>query len=195
MAKSADDGTQEISEQALKQLQEMYKALFETSSQGIIITDKGTKEIVYVNPALCEMLGYDSDKLTGMAVDNSSPEGKLESLLSEFYRIATKEEQSPESVFYSGKDGEDTQFNIFVNTTLNINGKEYYIGNFTDYGIGRIPICASCKNIADRSIPGKETWVQLEGYLGRIFGMDFTHSICPTCTDKLYPELDDDKQE
>ncbi len=51
---------------------------------------------------------------------------------------------------------------------------------------GIIPICCSCKNIRD----DKGYWNQIESYLKEHSDADFSHSICPKCAKKLYPELD-----
>lgn len=50
---------------------------------------------------------------------------------------------------------------------------------------GYIPICASCKKIRD----DKGFWQGVEYYVSRHSEADFTHSICPECSDRLYPEL------
>ncbi len=50
---------------------------------------------------------------------------------------------------------------------------------------GLLPICASCKNIRD----DKGYWNQLEVYIRDRSEADFTHSICPDCVKKLYPNL------
>ncbi len=50
---------------------------------------------------------------------------------------------------------------------------------------GLLPICAKCKNI--RTDDGY--WMQVESYLRDYSGLNFTHSICPECVRKLYPEL------
>ena len=49
---------------------------------------------------------------------------------------------------------------------------------------GFLPICASCKKIRD----DQGYWNQLESYLHEHTDMDFTHSICPDCSKKLYAE-------
>jgi len=55
---------------------------------------------------------------------------------------------------------------------------------------GLIPICASCKKIRD----DKGYWSKLEKYITERSDAEFTHSICPECRNKLYPELTfDDK--
>ena len=50
---------------------------------------------------------------------------------------------------------------------------------------GMLPICASCKKIRDDS----GYWNQIEIYLKNHSDAEFTHSICPECRHKLYPEL------
>jgi PAS domain S-box-containing protein len=50
---------------------------------------------------------------------------------------------------------------------------------------GLLPICSSCKKIRDDS----GYWEQIEVYIKDHSEADFSHSICPECTEKLYPEL------
>lgn len=50
---------------------------------------------------------------------------------------------------------------------------------------GIIPICASCKMIRDK----RGEWNHLEDYIDQHSEATFTHGICPNCTTKLYPEL------
>ncbi len=51
---------------------------------------------------------------------------------------------------------------------------------------GLIPICAWCKNIRD----DKGYWNQIEAYIKEHSDADFSHSICPKCLKKIYPNLD-----
>ncbi|MBI5558695.1 MAG: response regulator [Deltaproteobacteria bacterium] len=55
---------------------------------------------------------------------------------------------------------------------------------------GFLPICSSCKKIRD----DKGYWQQIEAYLGKHSGAEFSHSICPECAKKLYPELQEKKE-
>ena len=50
---------------------------------------------------------------------------------------------------------------------------------------GIVPICSSCKKIRD----DQGYWNQVEVYVSEHTEADFTHSICPDCTQKLYPEI------
>jgi PAS domain S-box-containing protein len=51
---------------------------------------------------------------------------------------------------------------------------------------GLLPICANCKRIRDKN--GR--WEQIESYIRERSEADFSHSICPDCASKLYPEYD-----
>ncbi len=53
-------------------------------------------------------------------------------------------------------------------------------------GSGLIPICSSCKKIRD----DKGYWNQIESYIESHSEADFSHSICPECAKKLYPDFD-----
>lgn len=48
---------------------------------------------------------------------------------------------------------------------------------------GLLPICASCKKIRD----DQGYWNQIESYIGSHSNAEFSHSICPDCLKKLYP--------
>lgn len=47
------------------------------------------------------------------------------------------------------------------------------------------PICSHCKNINTCD----DNWQSIENYLYEHAGVEFTHTICPDCMDKLYPEI------
>ncbi|UCF90409.1 MAG: PAS domain-containing protein [Desulfobacterales bacterium] len=51
---------------------------------------------------------------------------------------------------------------------------------------GLLPICASCKKIRD----DKGYWNQIEAYIRDRSDAEFSHSICPECAKKLYPDLE-----
>ena len=50
---------------------------------------------------------------------------------------------------------------------------------------GMLPICASCKKIRD----DKGYWNQLELYISEHSSAEFSHGICPECSEKLYSEF------
>jgi hypothetical protein len=50
---------------------------------------------------------------------------------------------------------------------------------------GLLPICASCKNIRD----DQGYWTQMEAYISEHSEAEFSHSMCPPCAQRLYPEV------
>ncbi|MEI6466689.1 MAG: response regulator transcription factor [Verrucomicrobiota bacterium] len=54
-----------------------------------------------------------------------------------------------------------------------------------------LPICAYCKKIRD----DQNYWQQLEGFISERTGVDFSHSVCPDCYQRvLVPEIESLKQ-
>jgi hypothetical protein len=51
---------------------------------------------------------------------------------------------------------------------------------------GILPICSSCKKIRDE----EGYWKQVEVYIHEHADVDFTHSMCPACTQKFMQSLD-----
>ena len=56
---------------------------------------------------------------------------------------------------------------------------------------GLLPICPSCKKIRDDN----GYWNQIESYIKTHSEAEFSHSICPECAKKLYPDVDLYKKE
>jgi PAS domain-containing protein len=48
-----------------------------------------------------------------------------------------------------------------------------------------LPICASCKKIRNE----KDFWEEVETYISRNVDVDFTHSLCEECEERLYPDV------
>jgi len=51
---------------------------------------------------------------------------------------------------------------------------------------GLLPICASCKKIRD----DKGYWNQIEAYISQHSEAQFSHSVCPECFQKMYPDIE-----
>ena len=54
---------------------------------------------------------------------------------------------------------------------------------------GFLPICAECKQIRDED----GSWDRIDVYIQNHTNAEFTYSICPECTKRLYPEFHEDK--
>ncbi len=53
---------------------------------------------------------------------------------------------------------------------------------------GLLPICSFCKKIRN----DKGYWLQVEQYISQHSEAKFTHSLCPACIKKHYPEIGED---
>lgn len=53
---------------------------------------------------------------------------------------------------------------------------------------GLLPICAACKKVRD----DRGYWEQIETYLSDRSELEFSHGICPSCFERLYPEGHDE---
>ncbi len=51
---------------------------------------------------------------------------------------------------------------------------------------GILPICMMCKNVRD----DKGYWKQIEAFIEANTDVGFSHSICPECAEKHYPDMD-----
>jgi PAS domain S-box-containing protein len=47
-----------------------------------------------------------------------------------------------------------------------------------------MPICASCKKIKKEG----DKWEAVEDYIHKLSGVELTHTVCPICQRKLYPD-------
>jgi DNA-binding response OmpR family regulator len=56
---------------------------------------------------------------------------------------------------------------------------------------GLLPVCSNCKKIRTTNLDPNQpnSWVSLEAYLHEHTAVEVTHSICPECMVKLYPDL------
>lgn len=55
---------------------------------------------------------------------------------------------------------------------------------------GILPICASCKKVRD----DKGYWFQVEEYIRDHSEAEFSHSLCPECARKVWPEMPDEME-
>jgi len=118
-------------ETAVQEREERIKAILDGSPDGIGVADNHTKRFVYVNPALCKMLGYDADELVGAGIDKIHPAEQLRYAISEFEAQARGDKSLAEGLPCLRKDG--SVFYADVNTTgASVDGRTCNIGFFRD---------------------------------------------------------------
>ena len=55
-----------LAEDQLREREEQYRSVFESTSDGLIINDPETGRVVHANPAVCRMHGYTYDEFVGL---------------------------------------------------------------------------------------------------------------------------------
>jgi len=188
----------------------VYDAI-DSAGAGMIITDPSCR-ITYVNPAFLRMFEY-SQKVEVLGHDAADFFASKEvKSLSDVRAIIDLTQAATEEFTVLRKDG--TKFYVEVscsnvaNDRGNVSGR---MASFVDITQrkhmeleretlvaqlqsalakvktlrGLVPICASCKNIRD----DKGFWHQVEAYVHDHSDAVFSHSLCPDCASKLYPNL------
>ena len=118
-------------EEELRESEEKYRTLFSTSVEGILIAEIETRNIKYVNPAICQMLGYSEKELKTMGIAAIHPKEALQSVLSKFQNLARGIYSPTTNVPCLRKDG--TIFYADINNTnIVIDGRKCAAGFFHD---------------------------------------------------------------
>jgi PAS domain S-box-containing protein len=195
-------------------LLQRYEFLTKYANDIILLTDRNLK-IIDANNRAFESYGYHRDELIGMDVRNlRSPEER--SLLEGVFKQLDEQKGLFIQTVHQRKDG--TRFPIEASLRLiEVEGERFYQSIIRDITrrkqaeaerekligelqealaqvktlSGLVPICASCKKIRDDS----GYWNQIELYIEKHSTAEFSHSICPECARKLYPQLYDDEKE
>jgi len=203
-----------IRKQAAKKLQESEKfmnSLLENSRTPILVVNPDTS-IRYVNPTLTKLTGYSIEELKGQKIpypwwiEGDSRSG-VEKEKKEYMFKGTRRFEK----LFRKKDG--SEFWVEINTApVYFDGEiKYSLTQWVDITErkraeeernrlvselrhalsevrilgGLLPICSSCKKIRD----DKGYWNQIESYIRDHSEAEFSHSICPECVKKLYPDL------
>ncbi|MGD0595952.1 MAG: PAS domain S-box protein [Sedimentisphaerales bacterium] len=118
-------------EDALRESEARYKAIFNYATEGIVVTDIETKQHRYANPAFCRMFGYTAEQLQQMAVYDIHPKEYIPSVIAEFEAQARGEKTLAQNVPCLHKNG--TVFYADIDTTcVVIDQRPCNVGLFTD---------------------------------------------------------------
>lgn len=118
-------------EQALRESEHRYKALFESASEGIFVADIKTKQFKYANPAVCGMFGYTAEEITQMSINDIHPKECLAEVKRDFGAKARGEREITRNMPCLRKDG--SVFYADINTaTVLIDNRPSLVGFFAD---------------------------------------------------------------
>jgi PAS domain S-box len=196
-------------EEALQASETRYRRLFETAQDGILILNEETGQIDDVNPFLKDMLGYTHEEFMGKKLWEIGAFKNTEATKAALAELQHKGYVRYEDLPLTTKDGREIDVEFVSNVYL-VNRHKVIQCNIRDITkrklveeererlilelrealsqvkllSGLLPICTRCKKIRN----DKGYWEQIETYIRDHSEADFSHSFCPECAEKLYPE-------
>jgi len=196
-------------ETALRESEEKHRNLVERANDGIVIVMDGL--IKFVNTQIEKISGYSREELIGRPfADYIDPDERSRIADNYVRRLSGENIESIYETAVRHKDGAkvEVEFNSGI---IPYEGREalmVFIRDITERRrvqeererliselqnaladvkklSGLLPICSSCKKIRD----DKGYWNQIESYIRDHSEAQFSHSICPECVKKLYPDI------
>ncbi len=204
-------------DEALRLSEERYRMLVESIPYGILEMDTEGR-ILFVNPAHTRMYGYSLEEIRTLTVfdliaDESHREWLRKDLAEHIIQpmpIASIVDRGiakdghnfwvqVDSIFKRDAQGATIGFvSVISDITQRKQAeeeREKLIVELQDALSqiktlhGLLPICASCKKIRDDA----GYWNNIESYISERSDAAFTHSICPDCARRIYPELHEEE--
>ncbi|MGD2034529.1 MAG: PAS domain S-box protein, partial [Bacteroidales bacterium] len=115
----------------LEKSEERYRAVFNGASEGILIADKNTQKILYVNQTICTMLGYNKNELKNLGIKGLHPSDKLAATNKRFWENAYKKKAAIHSIPCIKRDKSIIYTDISSFPAL-IDNRESTVAFFTD---------------------------------------------------------------
>jgi PAS domain S-box-containing protein len=118
-------------EEALRESEMQYRAIFEGVAEGILVADVEMKRFRYTNPAMCEMLGYTEEELMQLSVEDIHPKDSLDFIIAEFEALARDEKKLAQNIPCLRKDGSVFYADVLTAVAM-LDGRRCNIGFFSD---------------------------------------------------------------
>jgi PAS domain S-box-containing protein len=204
-------------EEALKQSEEKYRTILENIEEGYYEVDIAGN-FTFFNDSTYRILGYPKEGLIGINDRQYTDQENAKRLFQAYnkvYRTGMPDKGYDYEIIR--KDGTKRYIEVSIALQKDSSGKTIgfkgIVRDITERKwaeeereklirdlqetlskvktlSGMLPICSSCKKIRD----DKGYWKQIEVYIRDHSETEFTHSICPECFKKLYPDFDDEEQ-
>lgn len=205
-------------ETAIKESETKFRRVAESAKDAIITADR-TGKIAFCNSAAAKMFGHSAKDLIGQPISILMPQRFREAHERGMARVVASGESrlinETVELFGITKDGHEFPIELSL-SSWESGSEKFYTGMIRDISerklhekelnqligslkeslaqvrqlSGMLPICASCKKIRD----DKGYWNQIEEYIRHHSEAEFSHGICPDCSQKLYPEYHRQKQ-
>ncbi len=118
-------------EKALKASEKQFRAFVENSVDGVLVTDAETHRVVYVNPSICNLLGYSRQEMAKMTVAQIYPVHELEAVEKQFEDLAKGRKSMAVAVPCRRKEGTTVYVDIAA-SPFKLDGRYYVVGFFRD---------------------------------------------------------------
>lgn len=193
----------------VKTQEEKFSKAFHSSPYAIMLTRLSDGQIIEVNDGFLNITGYQYAEIMGKTTvglqfwDKEEDRVVAVNELSKIGKVKGREFQ------FRKKSGEMIT-GLFSAEIIPINNQEFVLSSISDITerkraevereklirelqealtsvkqlSGMLPICASCKKIRD----DKGYWTQIEAYIRDHSEAEFSHSLCPECMKRLYPD-------
>jgi diguanylate cyclase (GGDEF)-like protein/PAS domain S-box-containing protein len=109
----------------------IYQVIFNGSRDGILIADTVNRHFHHANPAICELLGYRTEELMQMGVEDIHPLAEMPNVRAAFARSLRGEVQEPVELPVQRKDGSIFPAEI-SSTPIQLGDQAYMVGIFRD---------------------------------------------------------------
>lgn len=195
-------------QKALKDSEQLYYALFEKNTSMILLVNPEDGRIVNANPAASSFYGYNRQQFTKMKIQDLSELAQPE--VDQMLSFVQRGESNHFHFQHRLADGEVRDVEVFAGP-IRVGGNLLICSIVHDISVRRrveqekeilieelqgaikeiktlrgiLPICAHCKKIRDDS----GYWNQIESYINQHSEASFSHGICPSCIEKLYPDI------
>ncbi len=121
----------ERADEALKESEAKYRALFETAAEGILVAEVETRSITYSNTAASKMFGYNAEEFSRLEISKLHPRESVEQAMAQFEAQVKGKISLVTGLPCLRRDG--TTFYADINATpVGIGGKACMAGFFTD---------------------------------------------------------------
>jgi PAS domain S-box-containing protein len=123
--------TRKEADEALRESEIRFKAIFNESTDGMLVAEVKTKRFIMCNPSICEMLGYTKEELMRMKIDDIHPGEDFPLVLEQFERQARGESKLAPSLPVKRRDGSVFYADVSA-SPITLAGKRYLMGSFRD---------------------------------------------------------------
>lgn len=213
-----EEGFQELSrlkktEEALRNSEKKYRRLVESLERDYIIYSHDRDgNFTYLSPSVVNVLGYSQDEFMGHYTEYITDSAINKDVAEHTNAGLHGEKQEPYEAEFWHKNGSRVHLRVTEVPVLDDKGQvmgiEGIVQDITEIKRaeadreraiqklekalaeiktlrGILPLCSFCKKIRD----DQGYWEQVDVYLNKHSEADISHSICPECYKKNYPDL------